>query len=318
MAKMISTRKKTKDKTKKTSRVIGFKVLENECIWMKAGVVNLRICDQAYNCNSCAFDKGMRKAMKLGASGDTSDIAPKWVEHLQKNYHGASRPCRHSLTGRIDAPKICSLNYECYHCAFDQMLDESDLAREPDAPAYHLASGYKMADGYYYHMGHSWIRFEHGGRVRVGLDDFAAKLFGNLEALNLPPLGERLKQHQVGLTIAREKRKAAVLAPVSGTVLAINHRTREHPELAHEDPYREGWLMILEPNMPKRNLKGLYFGEESFRWMETEVQKLMGMLGEDYEKLAATGGEPVGDVFGNFPELDWDVLVSRFLRTERI
>ena len=318
MVKMTNTKKKTKDKTKKSNRVIGFKVLENECIWMKGGVVNLRLCDQAYNCNSCAFDKGLRKAMKIGAAGDTRDIAPKWVEHLQKTYHGASRPCRHSLTGRIDAPKICSLNYECYHCAFDQMLDETDLAREPDAPAYHLASGYKMADGYYYHMGHSWIRFEHGGRVRVGLDDFAARLFGNLDTINLPPLGERLKQHRVGLTIARAKRKAAVLAPVSGIVLAVNHQAREHPEIAHEDPYREGWLMILEPYMPKRSLKGLYFGEESFRWMEKEVQKLMGMLGEDYEKLAATGGEPVGDVFGNFPELDWEVLVSRFLKTERI
>jgi len=318
MSNIIPITKKTKGRQRKSSRIIGFKVLENECIWMKAGVVNLRICDQAYDCNNCAFDTGMRKAMKIEAAGDTSTIAPKWVEHLQQTYHGSSRPCRHSLTGRIDAPKICSLNYECYHCAFDQMLDEADVAHEPSAPAYHLASGYKMADGYYYHMGHSWIRFEHGGRVRVGLDDFAARLFGTLETLNLPPLGERLKQHQVGLTFARGIRQAAILSPASGTVLAINHKACEHPEIAHEDPYREGWLMILEPVMAKRNLKGLYFGEESFRWMEQEGQKLMGMLGEDYEKLAATGGEPISDVYGNFPELDWDILVKRFLGTERI
>ena len=49
-----------------------------------------------------------------------------------------------------------------------------------------------------------------------------------------------------------------------------------------------------------------------------EVQKLMGMLGQEYEKLAATGGEPIGDVYGNFPELDWDVLVKQFLGTKRI
>ena len=318
MSNITPITKKTKGRQRKSSRIIGFKVLENECIWMKAGVVNLRICDQAYDCNNCAFDTGMRKAMKIGAAGDTSTIAPKWVEHLQQTYHGSSRPCRHSLTGRIDAPKICSLNYECYHCAFDQMLDEADVAHEPSAPAYHLASGYKMADGYYYHMGHTWVRFEHGGRVRVGLDDFAARLFGTLEALNLPPLGERLKQHQVGLTFARGIRQAAILSPASGTVLAINHKACEHPEIAHEDPYREGWLMILEPVMAKRNLKGLYFGEESFRWMEQEGQKLMGMLGDDYEKLAATGGEPIGDVYGNFPELDWDMLVKRLLGTERI
>ena len=318
MSNVTSIKKKGKAEQRKPRRVIGFQVLEDECIWMKAGVVNFRVCDQAYNCNNCAFDKGMRKAMKLSADGDTREIAPRWVEYLQKTYHGASRPCRHSLTGRIDAPKICSLNYECYHCTFDQMLDDADVAQEPNAPAYHRASGYKMADGYYYHMGHSWIRFEHGGRVRVGLDDFAARLFGAPGAVNLPPLGESLKQHHVGWTFARESRQAAILSPASGTVLAVNHKAREHPEITHEDPYQEGWLMILEPATPKRDLKGLYFGEESFHWMEQEVQKLMGMLGQEYEKLAATGGEPIGDVYGNIPELDWDVLVRQFLGTEKI
>jgi len=49
---------------------------------------------------------------------------PGWVEHLKTHFQGAERACLHALTGRIDAPKICSLNYECFHCAFDQMLDE--------------------------------------------------------------------------------------------------------------------------------------------------------------------------------------------------
>lgn len=54
-------------KTKK-NRVMGFQVLENECIWMKAGVVNFRTCDNAYDCNNCMFDKAMQRAM----ASDTS------------------------------------------------------------------------------------------------------------------------------------------------------------------------------------------------------------------------------------------------------
>ena len=53
---------------------------------------------------------------------------PGWVEHLKTHFQGAERACLHALTGRIDAPKICSLSYECFHCAFDQMIDEYDLA----------------------------------------------------------------------------------------------------------------------------------------------------------------------------------------------
>lgn len=312
--------KDQKDRSKK-SRVMGFQVVEDECIWMKAGVVNFRLCDNAYDCYNCPFDKGMRKAMNLEDSEPEGQEKPGWVQYLQKNYHGASRPCRHALTGRVNAPKICTMNYECYHCPYDQMLDEMDLARTLNAPAYQLVSGIKIADGYYYHMGHSWARFEHGGRVRVGFDDFLVRVFGAAQALNLPPLGASVKQNQVGWTFSREHEqdlKAAVLSPVTGTVLATNHRALEHPEITNEDPYQEGWLFIIEPQLPKKDLKGLYFGDEGFRWMERETQKLMSLMGPEYERLAATGGGVVNDVIGNHPELGWDRLVQTFLRTEEV
>jgi hypothetical protein len=73
--------------------------------------------------------------------------------------------------------------------------------------------------------------------------------------------------------------------------------------------------MIVEPDSPKRSLKRLFYGEESVRWIEQESGKLLGMMGPEYEKLAATGAEPIGDVFGNIPEIGWDRLVETFLHT---
>ncbi|MBW1821761.1 MAG: hypothetical protein JRF60_04030 [Deltaproteobacteria bacterium] len=46
-----------------------------------------------------------------------------YIEYLKKKYHGTSRLCLHNITGNTIAPKICLLNYECSHCAFDQWLD---------------------------------------------------------------------------------------------------------------------------------------------------------------------------------------------------
>lgn len=311
---MIRLKNRKNDQEKKV--VQGFNVLEDDCIWMKAGVVNFRQCDNNYDCSSCPFDKGMRKAMGIEEDLKTEQAAPEWVELLQKKYQGASRPCRHALTGRVDAPKICVLNYECHHCAFDQMLDEMDMARDLESPHYLLASGYQMAQGYYYHMGHTWSRFEHGGRVRVGVDDFLVKVFGAARSLILPPLGEKMQQNKVGWSFARNGHAAAVLSPITGTVLAVNQKVREHPELIHADPYKTGWLFIMEPVMPKRNLKGLYFGRESLQWMEKESQRLLSLMGPAYKDLAATGAEPISDVYGFFPEIGWDVLVKKFLRTE--
>jgi glycine cleavage system H lipoate-binding protein len=309
--------KSVKTTSSRPRRIEGFQVLENECIWMKAGVINYRLCDHAYDCNNCPFDTGMRKAMGMNEKDDSKKIAPRWVHYLQEKYHGSSRPCRHVLTGRVEAPKLCTLNYECHHCSFDQLLDDMDLTGVPDAPGYQLVSGFRMANGYYYHLGHNWLRFEHGGRVRIGLDDFAVRVFGAPETIDLPPLGEVLQQHEVGWAFGRFDHHAAVLAPASGTVLAVNHRVKEHPEVLRLDPYREGWLMILEPKAPKQNLKGLYFGEESQHWMEREIGMLLELLGTDYERLAATGGQPVDDLFGSGVDVSWDRLVKCFLRTER-
>jgi glycine cleavage system H lipoate-binding protein len=147
------------------------------------------------------------------------------------------------------------------------------------------------------------------------MDDFLVKVFGSASSLDLPPLGEKMKQNKVGWAFARNGHGAAVLAPITGTVLAVNHSVGAHPEIINEDPYNAGWLFIMEPVMPKRNVKGLYFGRESVRWMEKESQRLLSLMGPVYNDLAATGAEPVRDIYGSFPEIGWDVLVKTFLGT---
>ena len=308
--------KNPKEQKKQKAKVQGFQVIDQECVWMKAGVINFRMCDNAYDCYTCGFDKGMRKAMAQGTSSSPKRSEPEWASKLKGQYRGPDRPCRHALTGRVNAPKICTMNYECYHCPYDQMLDETELSQALAAPAYAVASGYRLAKEYYYHLGHCWARFEHGGRVRVGFDDFLTKVFGSPARLTLPSLGAKVTQNQEGWTFARNGHKAAALSPITGTVLAVNQRALGTPGISHADPYHEGWLMIVEPRMPKRDLRGLYFGEESFRWMEHEVKTLMGLMGPEYEHLSATGGTPVDDLFGNYPEVGWYRLVKTFLRTE--
>ena len=219
------------------------------------------------------------------------------------------------MTGRIAYPKICVMNYECYHCEYDQWIDDVDLDHAVPAPHYSSAAGYRLADDHYYHFGHTWARFEHGGRVRIGFDDFLVKLFGPAQCIDLPPLGSKVTQHEIGWTFARSTQKAAVLSPITGSVLAVNQRVKAQPEISHQDPYHEGWLCVVSPEMPKRNLKGLYYGNESKRWIESESRKLLNMVGDGYEALAATGGEAINDVVSTFPDIGWSDLAETFLGT---
>ena len=41
-------------------------------------------------------------------------------------------PCDHVLSGRTEIPKFCIWNHECFHCAFDQLLDTLDRAHEAE------------------------------------------------------------------------------------------------------------------------------------------------------------------------------------------
>ena len=41
----------------------------------------------------------------------------------------------------------------------------------------------------------------------------------------------------------------------------------------------------------------------------------MNSIGPGYKQLAATGGEPIDDISGQFPEISWDRLVRTLFRT---
>lgn len=47
-------------------------------------------------------------------------------EYQQNQTSQAPRLCHHVWSSRIYAPRYCILNYECYHCVYDQWLFETD------------------------------------------------------------------------------------------------------------------------------------------------------------------------------------------------
>jgi glycine cleavage system H lipoate-binding protein len=188
------------------------------------------------------------------------------------------------------------------------------LAAESRETLRTTSMGYRLAYEYYYHSGHTWAQPVQGGRIRVGLDDFAGKVLGPPDQLRLPRRGETLRQDRQGWSLTREGRQAEFLAPLTGKVFEVNDRALQDPAAVWEDPYSQGWLLVLEPLVPQPELNRLYRGEQSLRWLEEENKKLLELLGPEYERLAATGGEPIEDLFGHYREIGWEKLVSTFLK----
>ncbi|MBW1751699.1 MAG: hypothetical protein JRJ46_01040 [Deltaproteobacteria bacterium] len=197
--------------------VPGFKLLEDRCIWMKAGIINFRSCDYDNGCYNCPFDHAMRSAMGEKDTPERMEKQANWVSQLQKRYKVAAKPCIHFKSGRIESPKECAGNYECYACHVHEMLYAEKQAQTIKKPKYTNVSGFQVADGYYHHLGHSWVHMEHDGRVRVGIDAFISKVFGPAETINIPPVGAFLEQGEIGWLMTRNGLKAPMKSPLSGT-----------------------------------------------------------------------------------------------------
>jgi len=292
----------------KKGAITGFNFSQKECVWMRARVVATKYCDNAFDCTTCAFDKGMKKKMEqesLDAGWNTKMFALASEEQR----------CRHALTGRAPRNKMCARNYECGDCPFDQMLDDMIQVDHTlfGPPQYLNAHGYLVPRDYYIHRGHGWARVEYGGRVRIGLDDFGNRLVGTVDKFRLPSLGTRFKLSDESFILSREGEEAGVRAPLSGVVTAVNQKLLDYPACAHDDPYSAGWVMLLDPVELKGDLKELYFGVDSVKFVESEAERLLSMITDDPQRAAALGGEPLPDIYGSFKEIGWNKLVKSFI-----
>ena len=280
----------------------------NPCLWMQAGVVEFKNCNNFYDCTTCKYDQGMQKQVEKGK-------VLSWQEAMRRK-PGLERVCRHTLTQRIER-RACAYNYECSTCDFDQFFEEVWAAKIGSRP-YDMRSikGFRVPAGSYFHDGHTWARIESGGLIRIGMDDFSVKLLGKSDAFDLPLMGKELAQGEVGWGMKRESNLADVLSPVDGVIVEVNAKLRERPGMANQEPYGEGWLFAVRNQDTKGAFKKLMDDTVSLDWMAAEVGKLEAMIESVAGPLAVDGGTFRDDIYGNLPALGWKNLIRTFLKTQ--
>jgi glycine cleavage system H protein len=100
-----------------------------------------------------------------------------------------------------------------------------------------------------YSKEHEWVRTE-GGRVRVGITDFAQDALGDVVYVDLPEVGAEVVADQPFGEVESTKSVSDVFSPVSGTIAERNPLIDDHPELVNEQPYADGWLVTIQPDDP--------------------------------------------------------------------
>jgi glycine cleavage system H protein len=93
---------------------------------------------------------------------------------------------------------------------------------------------------------HEWVRDEGDARVRIGITDYAQDALGDVVYVDVPEIGTSVAADQPLSEVESTKSVSDVYAPVSGTVVERNSLLEERPELVNEQPYGEGWIVVLE------------------------------------------------------------------------
>ncbi len=93
---------------------------------------------------------------------------------------------------------------------------------------------------------HEWVRDEGGGRVRVGITDYAQDALGDVVYVDIPEPGTAVTAMQPFGEVESTKSVSDVYSPVTGTIVERNPLLDERPELVNESPYGDGWLVVAE------------------------------------------------------------------------
>ncbi len=101
-----------------------------------------------------------------------------------------------------------------------------------------------------YTQTHEWVSLT-GKIATVGITDHAQKEISDVVFVELPKVGQSLKQKENAMVIESVKAAFDIYAPVSGKVLKANDKLKDRPEFINQSPYEKGWLFQMECTDPK-------------------------------------------------------------------
>lgn len=107
----------------------------------------------------------------------------------------------------------------------------------------------EFPDELLYTREHEWAKRK-GSHIVVGITDFAQDQLGDVVFVELPDVGDPVKKGESFGVVESTKAVSELFAPISGKVVEVNDPLSDAPETINEDPYEEGWMIVIDPADP--------------------------------------------------------------------
>ena len=95
-----------------------------------------------------------------------------------------------------------------------------------------------------------WVRVE-GDQAVIGITDYAQDQLGDIVYIELPWNASQSVSHETKFgDIESVKATSELLSPISGEVVKVNEALKDQPELINDNPYDEGWMVVVKMSNP--------------------------------------------------------------------
>ena len=213
---------------------------QNRCIWMTAGVISFKLCPLDYDCEHCDFDEVMRSKVR------------------SKRERSRVRRDRSKVPARPEGIAVAGVDSK--------------------KPVFFTFSASEADEKLHLHPSHLWLRQLEGEKWKLGIDKLLAYVLPDAVEVELYGLNTKVLQNQLFGKIRTPAGTIPLAAPISGRLVQTNPQLSECPELVQQDPYGEGWLVMMESFQNESDLKSYSAGAASRKFLEEEAQHLRFLL----------------------------------------
>ena len=131
---------------------------------------------------------------------------------------------------------------------------------------------FKVAADRLYNDEGVWAKFE-GELIRIGLSDFVQQRNGDVAFAEVKPEGTKIALGDEVAVIETIKVDIAFSSPLTGTIVEVNPAMEDAPEAINQDPYGQGWLVLIEPSAWDDERSQLLNAQAYFERMKIEAEK---------------------------------------------
>jgi len=181
-------------------------------------------------------------------------------------------------------------------------------------------AGYRIPHGVFFDPGHTWMFLEETGAARVGVDDFAQAIVGDVDQFETRPVGAELRKGDVILTMHHGDRKLSFRSPVDGVIEDVHDDVLRRKELLSIEPASASWIYRIRPQDAAAAIQGMMLGKAAKEWLQREVARMKVFLSTLAPANAAVGvtmqdgGLPAYGLVDALGEQEWRILRDHFFK----